>query len=86
MLTFPRLAFFLLTTIAVSAQQTAVITKCQDCSTKAAKTLQACMVAGGSSAANGSACQKVYQRKMTHCNKKWCSPKTTKVRVNTGGR
>lgn len=82
--TFPRLALFLLATLAASAQQTAVITKCQDCSTKAAKTLQACMVTGGS--ANAGGCQKTFQKKMTQCNKKWCSPKTTKVKVNTGAR
>ena len=84
MLTLQRLALFLLTTLVASAQQTAVITKCQDCSTKASKTLQACMVASGS--ANAGGCQKTFQKKMAHCNKKWCSPKTTRVKVNTGAR
>jgi hypothetical protein len=62
-------------------QQTITVTKCQDCSNKASKTLQACMA--GSGAAGAQACQKSYQGKMNHCNKKWCNPKTKKIKVNT---
>ena len=81
MLILPRLGLVLTLAITVSAQQTVTITKCQDCSTKAAKYLQSCMVAGG---ANSGGCQKTYQKKMMHCNQKWCTPKTTKVKVKTG--
>ena len=86
MLTLSRsFGLLLLMTFAVSAQQTKTITvtKCQDCSTKASKGFQACMAGGGASAKSG-VCQKTYQSHMTHCNKKWCSPKTTRVRVKTG--
>jgi len=87
MLTFPRrLALgllLLLITISASAQapQTVTVTKCQDCGTKASKALQSCMAAGGGAVPG---CQKTYQKRMTHCNKKWCNPKTTKVKVKTG--
>ena len=84
MLTLPRrlgLVLALTITISASAQapQTVTITKCQDCTTKASKTLQACMASGG----NVPGCQTVFQKRMKHCNKKWCDPKTTKVRVRT---
>jgi len=63
-------------------QQTITVTKCQDCSNKASKNLQACMATGGG--ANAAGCQKSYQRRMTHCNKKWCNQKTKKIKVTTG--
>jgi len=82
MWTLPRrlgLGLLLLIPVSLPAQQTVTITKCQDCGTKASKSLQACMAGGG----NVPACQKTYQKRMTHCNKKWCNPKTTKVKVKT---
>ena len=85
MLTLSRcLGLLLMMTFAVSAQQTktVTVTKCQDCSTKASKAFQACSANGG--AARAGACQKAYQSKMGNCNKKWCSPKTMKVKVKTG--
>ena len=85
MSTLPRcLGLGLLLMMTVTAQQQVTITKCQNCSTNASKALQSCMVSGGNAAAAG--CQKTYQKRMTHCNKKWCSPKMTKVKVNTGSR
>ena len=66
-------------TAASSAQQAVTITKCQNCSTNASKSLQACMATSGNAGAAG--CQKAFQKRMAHCNKKWCSPKMTKVKV-----
>ena len=84
-MTFPRWLgiglIAMMTLTAASGQQTVTITKCQDCSNKASKTLQGCMAAGGP---NVPACQATYQKRMLHCNKKWCSPKTKKVVVKTG--
>ena len=57
--------------------QKVTVTKCQDCSNKAAKTLQQCMSGG-----NAQACQASYKKKMNHCNKKWCNPKTKKVNIS----
>jgi hypothetical protein len=70
-------------TLLAQAPKTVTVPKCQACGTKAAKTLQSCMAAGGNSTSNAQACQKSYQKKMTHCTKKYCTPKTTKVKVNT---
>ena len=57
--------------------KTVTVTKCQNCSTKAGKTLQTCMAAHG----NPADCQAAYKKKMTHCNKKYCNAKTTKVKI-----
>ena len=70
------------TTITAQPQQTVLVTKCQDCSNKAAKSFQSCQANGG--APNAQACQKKYQGRMNHCNKKWCNQKTKKVKVQTG--
>jgi hypothetical protein len=81
MKTFSRhlgFGLLLLLTASVLAQpQKVTVTKCQDCSNKAAKTLQSCMAGG-----NAASCQASYKKKMNHCNKKWCNPKTKKVSVS----
>jgi hypothetical protein len=58
------------------APKTVTITKCQDCSNKAGHFLQSCMAKG-----DATACQATYKKKMAHCNKKYCNPKTTKVKI-----
>ena len=73
------------TALLAQAQKTMTVPKCQNCTTQASKGLQGCMASGGGSA-NAQACQKTYQKKMTHCNKKWCAAKTTKVKVNTASQ
>jgi hypothetical protein len=58
---------------------TVTVPKCQDCTTKASKKLQSC-TAGGS---NAQGCQASFKKHINHCNKKWCTAKTKKVKVNT---
>jgi len=66
-----------LTAQAQTTNQKVTITKCQDCSNKAAKKLQACLPGG-----NAQSCQAAYTKKMKHCNKSYCNPKTKKVTVS----
>lgn len=81
-LTFVLFAGLALTPIHALAQQQQqqaqkiTITKCQACQNKAADSFKNCQASGG-----GASCTAPYQKKMAHCNKKWCSPKTTKVTV-----
>jgi hypothetical protein len=65
-----------------TAPKTVKISSCQNCSTKASKSLQSCTAAGGGNS-QALACQNSYKKRMAHCNKKWCTPKTTKVKVAT---
>jgi hypothetical protein len=59
--------------------KTVTVPKCQDCTTKASKILQGCQAGGN----NAQACQISFKKHMAHCNKKWCTPQTKKVKVNT---
>ncbi|HEY3738232.1 MAG TPA: hypothetical protein VGL53_00235 [Bryobacteraceae bacterium] len=77
-----RLGFGLLLLLPASTllaqTTTTVIPKCQDCTTKASKSMQSCMAAR-----KGASCQADFQKHMKHCNKKWCVAKTKKVKVKT---